>query len=91
MASRLISDLSLFFFLIDREALLDIVLQLSALLGGKLIELKLKNLTSIGGETVLHQVDDSSLLFLSEHSYTVFKLIFLVDVHGFIRDSALLC
>jgi hypothetical protein len=85
-----VSNLSLLLFLIDREALLHIILQLSALFGWQLIEFKLKYLPSIGGETILHQVNDPPLLFLSEHADTVFELVFLVDVHGLLRDRALL-
>jgi hypothetical protein len=86
-----VSNLSLLLFLIDREALFHIILQLSALFGWQLIEFKLKYLPSIRGETILHQVNDPPLLFLSKHADTVFELVFLVNVHGLLRDRALLC
>jgi hypothetical protein len=60
-----VSNLSLLLFLIDREALLHIILQLSALFGWQLIEFELKYLPSISGKAILHQVNDPSLLFLS--------------------------
>lgn len=90
MTSSLISNLPLFLLLIYWEAFFDIIFKFSAFLCRKLIELEFENFASICWQTILNQIYDSSLLFFCQQPNAVFELIFLIDVHWFIRDSALL-
>ena len=66
LPANLIGDLPLLLLLVDGDAALDVVLQLSALSCGKLVKLKLENLTCISCQTFLDQVYDATLLLLSQ-------------------------
>ena len=85
-----VSNFPLLLFLIHRQAFLDIILELPALLGWQLIQLKFEDFAAISGETVLHEVNDPSLLLFSEQPDAILELVLLVYVHGLVRDRALL-
>ena len=78
LPANLIGDLPLLLLLVDGNAALDVVLQLSALSRGKLVKLKLENLTCIRCQTFLDQVYDATLLLLSQGTDIQLQLISFV-------------
>ena len=85
LPAYLIGDLPLLLLLVDGDAALDVVLQLSALSRGKLVQLKLEYLPWVGRQTLLDQVYDASLLLLGQGTDIHLQLVFLIYVHRFIR------
>ena len=91
LASDLIGNLALLLLLVDGDAAFDVVLELPALARGQLVQLKFEHFTRIARQTLLHQVDYTPLLLLSQLTNVQLQLVLLLYVHGFVRVSCLLC
>ena len=85
LSADLVGDLPLLLLLVDGDAALHVVLELSALARGQLVQLELENLPSVGRQALLNKVYDAALLLLGQGSDVQLQLIFLVYVHGLIR------
>lgn len=91
LTSQLIGNLPLLLLGVVLDAILHIVLQLAAFASGKLIELKLENLTTTLVDDVADDFNDAALLLWGEKADVLFENVLLVLAHGFVIDRLVHC
>lgn len=82
--SSLISNLPLLLLLVNRDALSNISLEFAAFPCRKLVQLELKDFSSILIDHISHNVNDSSLLLWGQLPDIVLQSVFLIKGHRLI-------